>query len=173
MDFATGLSAASNGLSIAAWLKKVGKDYDAAEYKMKIAELVDALTEAKLALTEAKESAANQSKEIEALKVNFETKKHLARGEGDYLYFAGPNDKPLGFPICLACETDGKIIQLKRNGAIQDTKCPKCKAEFTPVTCYLPAEAGDETLAAQHSRLQAEERARTSAKMARMNRYVV
>lgn len=173
MDIATGLSAASNGLSIAAWLKKVGKDYDAAEYKMKIAELVDALTDAKLALSEAKEATVAQAKEIEALKISFQAKAHLVRGEGDYLYFAGQNDKALGFPICPACESDGKLIQLKRNGDVEDTICPKCKSEFKPVTCYLPPEAGDETLAKQQSRLRTEGMARLNRSLSGHKPWVV
>lgn len=173
MDIATGLSAASNGLSIAAWLKKVGKDYDAAEYKMKIAELVDALTDAKLALSEAKEATAAQSKEIEALKVNFQTKGLLARGAGDYLYFAGPEGSPLGFPICPSCEADGLIMQLKQDGSPDKAKCPKCKESFQPVSCYLPSGSQDATLHDQQSRLQRERNNRSFEAFGRINRGVV
>jgi hypothetical protein len=163
MDIVSGLAAAKQALDIAKALKGIEKSYDQATLKAQLADLVSALADAKMSMVDAKEALAGKDKEIEALKLNFQTRELLVRGDGDYLYFAGPNDKPLGFPICPACEPDGKLIQLKRNGRVTDTVCPKCKSEFTPVTCYLPPEAGDETLKKQNDRL-------TSEGMDRLNR---
>lgn len=51
MDIVGGLAAASQALGIAKALRGIEKDYDAATYRAQIAELIDALTDAKLALT--------------------------------------------------------------------------------------------------------------------------
>jgi Zn-finger nucleic acid-binding protein len=167
MDIATGLAATTNALGIASWLRTVGKEFDAAEYKLKIADLVGALTDAKLALSEAKDKIADQDKEIGSLKANFQKQSELVAGEGDYRYLIGDNGKPLGFPICPACEVEGQIIQLKQNGGCQDAKCPRCKTEFTPVSCYLPEGNMDKTLHAQEGRIRdariAEQNARIEA----------
>lgn len=163
MEILAGIAAAKQALDIAKNLRGIEKSYDEATLKAQLAELISALADAKLAMVDAKESLAEKDKEIEALKVSFQTKSGLLRADGDYNYFPGPNDKPLGFPICPSCETDGTIIQLKQNGPINKCQCPKCKTEFCPVTCYLPADAGDETLAKQESRRHHEAIARSRA----------
>lgn len=170
MDIITGIAAAKHALDIAKALKGIEKSYDEATLKAQLAELVSALADAKLAMVDAKESLADKDNEIEALKLNFQTRKELVRGDGDYLYFAGPGDKPLGYPICPTCEIDGLIVQLKQNGGSIEAKCPKCKTDFKPVSCYLPAEAGDLTLHAQEKRLSDEAFARNTSALARINR---
>jgi hypothetical protein len=137
---------------------------------MKIAELVDALTDAKLALSDAKEALADQARQIEALKINFQTKANLVRGEGDYLYFAEENGEPLGFPICPSCEIDGKLVQLKRDGKANKTKCPRCKSEYAPVSCFLAASARDRTLHEKESRESSEAWQRAAQRQANLNR---
>lgn len=170
MEILAGIAAAKNALDIAKALRGIEKSFDEATLKAQLAELISALADAKMAMVDAKESLAEKDREIEALKISFQTKSGLIRADGDYLYFPGPNDKPLGFPICPSCEADGTIIQLKQNGPANKCQCPKCKTEFCPVTCYLPADAGDETLHGKEARLLKERNDRASAALARINR---
>jgi hypothetical protein len=50
MDIMTGLSAVAQALNVANWLRGIEKEFDAAEFKIKIADLYSALADAKVAL---------------------------------------------------------------------------------------------------------------------------
>ncbi len=163
MDIVGGIAAASQALGIAKALRGIEKDYDAAAYKAQIVELIDALSNAKLALVDARENATDLENEIGRLRAAFEAKGALVKGEGDYSYFAGEDGKPLGFPICPSCDANGKIIQLKQDGAPNKAICPSCDKSFSPVTCFLAGT--DETLAARQSRLSNEALARVNAQL--------
>ncbi|WP_295322366.1 hypothetical protein [uncultured Sphingopyxis sp.] len=152
--------AVTQGLGIAKTLRGIEKDYDAAAYKAQIADLINALTDAKLALADAKERAADRDKEIEGLRSAFEAKGNLVKGDGDYNYFAGDDGKPIGFPLCPSCDADGRIVQMKQDGPTQTARCPTCDKSYKPVTCYL---IDGDTLRAQELRRQAEGLARTNA----------
>lgn len=161
MDIVGGLAAASQALGIAKALRGIEKDYDAATYRAQIAELIDALTDAKLALTDAKGAVAERDEEIKKLRASFDVKAQLVKGEGDYNYFTGEDGKPVGFPVCPGCETNGRIIQLKQAGPPNQAQCPSCEKTYKPVSCFLAGGAGD-TLEAQQSR-------RASAALDRVN----
>ena len=55
-EIAAGIGAINNALGIARTLREAEKAYDAATYKLKIAELIDEMVSGKLALSEAKET---------------------------------------------------------------------------------------------------------------------
>ena len=140
MGIVEGLAAATQAISIAKSLRDVEKRYDAATYKAQVTDLMVALSDAKLALTEAREELGAKDKEIAELKASFEEKSQLVKAEGDYLYKAGPDGNPIGYPICPRCEQkDGKIVQLKRDGSYNEATCPICNQKYKPVTGYLPA----------------------------------
>lgn len=160
MDIVAGIAAATQGLGILKTVREIDKNFDAATYRSQLADATDALSNAKLALIEAREELAKRDREIERLQSAFEAKGKLVKGAGDYNYFAGENGQPLGFPVCPSCEADGRIIQLKQDGPTEMARCPSCDKSHKPVTCYLPD--GD-TLRAQESRRQAESIARANA----------
>jgi hypothetical protein len=54
MDIMTGLSAVTQALNVANWLRGIEKEFDVAEFKLKMAELYSSLADAKLALADAK-----------------------------------------------------------------------------------------------------------------------
>lgn len=140
MDIASGLTAATQALGIAKTLREVDKSYDAVLYKTKIVELMDALVDAKAALTEAKATIEERDKEIASLRASFEDSASLSVGDGDYKFRTDADGRKVGYPICPKCEVGaGKIVQLKQDGSYRKAKCPVCDAQFQPVTCYLPA----------------------------------
>lgn len=143
MDIASGIAAVTQGLGIAKALRGIEKSYDEATYKAKVAEVIEALTDAKLALAEAKEGMAEKDREIERLKAAFESKAALVGGHGGYSYMTDEGGNPLGYPVCPKCEqVNGRIIQTKEHEHSRKSRCPACGDQYTPVACYLPQGSG-------------------------------
>lgn len=146
MDLMAGIAAATQALGIAKALRAVEKSYDQATYKAQMTDLVDALTDAKLALAQAREDMAEKNAEIERLKRSFEKAASLVKGDGDYNFLTAEDGSPIGYPVCPKCEqVDGRVIQLKEAGNFLAARCPACDKTFTPVTCYLPGGDTKET----------------------------
>jgi hypothetical protein len=170
MDLASGIAAATQALGIAKTLRSVEKSYDQATYKAQLADLMSALADAKLALTDAREALSAKDKEIAELKTSFAAQAELIVSDGGYKFFRSESGQPVGFPVCPNCELDGKLVQLKQNGAVTQARCPACMTEYQPVTCFLPPEQnGDVTLLAREQRLKKERQDRTNAALARLN----
>lgn len=174
MDIGSGLAAAGNALTIAKTLKSIDKDYDAATYKMKIIELIDALTDAKLALAEAKEKLAENARKIVELIDNTQRRERLLSGEGGYQYRSNANGERQGYPVCPRCLSDqSKITALVQNVRVDAAKCPSCRTEYQPITCYIPPSEnnGLETTAwAQHIANREEQSRKTNEALERINR---
>lgn len=169
MEILAGIAAAKQALDIARAMRGLEQSYDQATVKAQLVDLIDSLSDAKLALTEAREVLNDRDKEIALLKANFELSGALVKAEGDYRYFTGENGKPLGFPVCPSCEIDGSIIQMKQDGASFDARCPKCKTKFSPVSCYLPPEDSDVTLHGKQKRIADEKHRRGLEALTRIN----
>ena len=148
MDIVSGIAAVTNGLSIAKALRSIEKTFDDATYKAKIAELIESLTDAKLALAEAKEEMANKNKEIARLKESFQLRANLVNDRGDYKYIVNDAGELLGYPMCPRCEVlDGRIVQLKQDGGLSNARCPACSSKFSPVTAYFNQKERDQAAA--------------------------
>ena len=146
MDLVSGIAAATQAINIAKSLRTIEKNYDAAAYRAQLADLLNSLTDTKLALSEAKDCLAEREKEILRLKESFETKAKLVRGKGDYDFPSDENGKPIGYPVCPRCaQLEGRVIQLKEHERSGTAKCPACRDVFNPVVCYLPSGSGHET----------------------------
>jgi hypothetical protein len=126
MDIMTALATASQAIKLAQDLRGIDKAIGAAEYKLKIADLTTALSEIKLALTEAKAELAAKDEEIEDLKKQFERRAELVEYKG-YKYTRGPHGKPRGRPYCPVCEQRGVLFPLADlHGGL--FFCPNCKS---------------------------------------------
>lgn len=146
MDIGAGLSAASSAISIAKTLNDLDRNYDVAQFKIRITELLEALSETKLALLSAREMVAEQEAEIKQLRQSKSNREDLI-ADGAYKYLPDDSGNKTGFPVCPKCDqVDGRIIQLVQNAKIDAAKCPACKGEYQPVTCYLD---GGDTLVGQ------------------------
>jgi hypothetical protein len=77
MDIMTGLATASQAIKLANELRGIDKAMDAAEFKLKIADLTIALSDIKLALSEAKETISTKDAEITSLKAQFKRNAEL------------------------------------------------------------------------------------------------
>jgi uncharacterized protein YihD (DUF1040 family) len=134
-----------------AW-RDVEKAFEAAGFRAQLADVIDALTDAKLALADAKEQQSVKDTEIARLKHTIADRNALVEGEGGYKYAVGNNGTPIGFPVCPKCDQiDGRLIHLVQNGAADSAKCPGCDKDYRPVTCFLE---GGETLLNRQSRIQ-------------------
>lgn len=146
MDITGGIAAATQALGIAKALRGIEKEYDAATYKAQIVDLINSLTDAKLALSDAKDGIAERDREIERLRANFDAKSALVKGQGDYNYLTDDNGKRVGYPVCPKCEqVEGRVIQLKEHEFSGKSRCPACLEVYHPVISYLPQGSGFET----------------------------
>jgi hypothetical protein len=136
MDIMTGLSAVTQALNIAKSLREIEKGYDAAEFKLKIAELNSALADAKVALADAKAEMDGKQAEINALLDQFQVRADTVEHEG-YKYERGPEGRPVGYPFCPVCESNGKMIRTTYGGKeMFDVCCPKCKATYRNISHF-------------------------------------
>ena len=125
MDIMTGLSAVTQALNIANWLRGVEKGYDVAEFKLKTAELYSALADAKVALADAKSEMDSKQAEIEGF-----SRTDTVEYNG-YKYERGPDGRPVGYPFCPVCESNGKMTRTTYSGGNRfDVSCPRCKAVY-------------------------------------------
>lgn len=138
MDIAAAIGAVSQGIGVAKALRTIDKAYDEATYRAQIADLMNALSDAKLALINAKETLSAKDEEIARLEAAFEQHAALVKGDGDYDYYGDEGGRPKGFPVCPKCHNvDRKLVQLKQDGTYNSAKCPVCATAYKPVTNYL------------------------------------
>jgi hypothetical protein len=138
MDLAAGIASAKAALDIAKTLKNINKSYDEASLKADITALIEKLSDARIALVEAKEGIFDRDREIESLKNAQAERKNLIKAEGGYLYRLNEGGKPEGFPICPKCDAkDSRLVNLVEFKVGDHGQCPVCDSEYSPVTCYL------------------------------------
>jgi DNA repair exonuclease SbcCD ATPase subunit len=134
VDIMTALATASQALKLTQELRGIDKAVDAAEFKLKIADLTGALSDIKLALTEAKEELVSKDTEIANLKKQFQRSAEMVEVKG-FRYKKGEDGKPKGKPYCPVCEQKlGQFYHLTR--LLGKDVCPNCKAVFHLVTGY-------------------------------------
>jgi soluble cytochrome b562 len=133
VDIMTALATVRQAIQLAQDLRGIDKAIDAAEFKLKIADLTTALADIKMALSEAKEDLAAKDAEIESLKKQFERSAELIELKG-YKYNKGPDGKPRGAPYCPVCEQKGKLFQLAN--ILHAQQCPNCKALYQRIMVY-------------------------------------
>jgi DNA repair exonuclease SbcCD ATPase subunit len=134
VDFMTALATAGQAIKLAQDLRGIDKAVDAAEFKLKIAELTCALADIKIALTEAKEELGIRDAKIASLTKQFQRSAETVEIKG-FKYNKTEDSKPRGKPYCPVCEQKhGHFFHLTRIAG-KDI-CPNCKAVFHLVTIY-------------------------------------
>jgi hypothetical protein len=145
MEIAVAITAVANAIKITKALKSIENSYDQAELKARIAEIYEGLSDAKLALIDAREDIAGLKKENSRLKKIKIERERLVQGQGGYRYFSGLNGYPNGYPVCPKCEQiDARLILLVRNFHIDAAKCPACSNEYRPVSEYIASSDGNQ-----------------------------
>jgi hypothetical protein len=130
IDIMTALATASQAIKLTQDLRGIDKAMDAAEYKLKIADLTSALSDIKMALTDAKENLASKDAEIAALKQQFYRSSEMVEDDG-FKYDKGPDGKPAGRPYCPVCEQKHRMFfHLNRNSLLNKNFCPNCNAAY-------------------------------------------
>lgn len=109
-----------NGLKTATEIAKTVKDIDIsiekAELKLQMAELINAIADAKVSVAEIQEVVAKKDKEIGQLKESLQMKAHLVRYRDAY-YEQNEKGKETGMPYCSHCwEANKKLIHLHSKG---------------------------------------------------------
>jgi DNA repair exonuclease SbcCD ATPase subunit len=127
VDIMTALVTATQAIKLAQDLRGIDKAVDAADYKLKIAELTSALSDLKSALTDAKSELASKDAEIERLSKALHRSAELVEYHG-YRYDKMPDGKPKGAPYCPVCEQKGTLIHLAKFNRI--IHCPNCNGSF-------------------------------------------
>ncbi|MBR1275038.1 hypothetical protein [Bradyrhizobium sp. AUGA SZCCT0283] len=134
VDIMTALATAGQAIKLAQELRGIDKAINAAEFKLKIADLTVALSEIKLALAEAKEELTGKDAEIAALKKQFQRSAQTIEVKG-FKYKKGEDGKPKGAAFCPVCEQKhGQFYHLTR--LMGKDVCPHCKAVFERVMIY-------------------------------------
>ena len=131
VDIMTALATTGHISNLIKELLGIDKAVNAAEFKFKIAELTEAVSDLKLSLVEAKDDLATKDAEIERLKKQLQRKADLIEHNG-YSYDKGKDGKPSGSAYCPVCEQkDGLLLHLpKPPPGISSAACPHCKAAY-------------------------------------------
>ncbi len=95
VDIMTALATAGQAIKLANDLRGIDKAMDAAEFKLKIADLTVALSDIKIALADAKEELSSKQSEIDSLKRKFARIEDTIEYQG-YKYAKGPDGQPRG-----------------------------------------------------------------------------
>lgn len=136
MDIMTGLSALNSAIDIAKKLNSVDDAIEKAELRLKLAELIGYLADAKVMLVQAKEEISARDGELsrmrDTLKVRAETV--VVRS---HHYRKNAEGQPVGRPFCPRCmEADGKMISMQHKAGMGSmyVHCPQCKIDIQAPT---------------------------------------
>ena len=160
MDMFAAIGALKGASEIVKQIMTADRALDQAALKLRMAEVLEAVAEARSALIDVKQELADRDDEIAKLKATFAQAAELKKLDGGYSYVIGDNGQPLGAPICPKCHVDGAIMQMVQAGDPDRAQCPKCQQAYTPVDIYL---SSGETVKQKRSRER-------SAAMVRLSR---
>jgi hypothetical protein len=125
------IGAVKAATEVAKVLRNLDSSIQSADLKFKIAELTEALGDAKLAISEVQETLIGKDKEIARLVQALKTKDEVIR-HSDAYYLKGTDQQPSGDPFCSNCfEIDHVLVHINQNP--QDRRqsiCPNCKNVF-------------------------------------------
>lgn len=131
MDIAGTITAVGSALKIVKELREIDAHLDQASLKLKVAELTEALAEAKLGLVDVAEEL--KAKDTIIAQLN-ERMRYRAENLIDHKGFRYQqvDGVPKGRPYCPVCETKGIYVMVAqdRNTSGHPYKCPSCRADF-------------------------------------------
>jgi hypothetical protein len=134
VDIMTPLATASQAIKLAQDLRGIDKAVDAAEYKLKIADLTGALSDIKMALSDAKDEIASKDTEIAKLKKKFVRIADTVEASG-LKYDKNEQGQPKGRAYCPVCEQkSGLMIHFVQ--VLHTQQCPNCKGFNTNARVY-------------------------------------
>ena len=102
MDILGGIAAATDGIKLVNELRKIDREMDKAELKLRLVDLADKLLDAKQALQDAHEHELKLKREIEGLTAKLKQRAQLKDDEG-LLFETDDEGKQSGEPFCNHC----------------------------------------------------------------------
>jgi hypothetical protein len=133
MDFIGAIATATKALEGVKLLMGLEKAFDAASFKIQIADITSKLADLKIALVDAKSEAAEKDAEISRLKNEFAFRAENTIEAKGFRYEKSSAGKPQGMPFCTRCEkVDGRLMKIVLTPSNKGTAaiCPQCKSEF-------------------------------------------
>lgn len=126
------ITAALNGLKTAIDIAKGFRDsdvtYEKAEVKLKLAEMMSALADAKMSIADTAEIIENKDKEIKSLREALDAKKGLIR-KNELYYETDASGNVTGDPYCGKCwEIDHEQVHVLMHHYRKHWTCPNCEA---------------------------------------------
>jgi hypothetical protein len=131
----TEITAAMGGLKAASEIAKglvaVDKAMEQAALKMKLVDMMVALSDARTAISEAQGAVDAKDAEIRRLEEALANKAKVVRVSNAY-YEMNADGKPAGDPYCARCqEVDHRLVHLALGARNNDpVVCPQCKSKF-------------------------------------------
>ena len=132
MDIIGGISAASEALRLIKELRGIDRQLDVAELKLRLADLVDKLLEAKEALQDAKQDRSELIDQIDALKSAM-NQRGILEDDNGCLYELDIGRNRAGDPFCNLCFVrDEKLYRLVKSTFYDEPrwKCVNCKNQY-------------------------------------------
>lgn len=125
-----------NAIDIAKLIKDSGASLEKAEIKLKMAELISALADAKIGMVSIQEIVSEKDSEIKRLKSELDTRGNMI-WESPY-YFLKTEEGKDG-PYCQKCyDSDHKLIRLQMPRAQGYWLCKECSSDYTDSSYVQP-----------------------------------
>jgi hypothetical protein len=124
------LTSIKNATDIAKVLRTLDASVAQADLKFKIAELVEALADAKISAAELQGLLEEKDKEIARLTEALALTAEVVKG-GDAYFKKTADGKPSGEPFCVHCwENKKHLYHLVRGARSNRMVCPTCKSDY-------------------------------------------
>jgi DNA-directed RNA polymerase subunit M/transcription elongation factor TFIIS len=134
MDIASTLTTITAALGLAKELRDINDQVNEAELRLKVAELMTALADARTGLVEVAEQMRSKDGEIEKLRSELAFRSTRLVDKGQWRFFADANGNATGRPICQKCEKRSEyfeLVQDRSKGAGGATYfCPGCRSNY-------------------------------------------
>lgn len=130
------ITAVLNSIKVATDIAKALRESDLsierAELKLRLAEMIGALADAKIEVTDVQQLLGEKDREISELQEAFQSKDSLAKRYDAY-YDADATGNPVGEPFCMSCwQVRHKKYNLQSQaGDRQIRVCVSCGAKYT------------------------------------------
>jgi len=133
MELIAAMAGITNAINLVKTMRQIEKDYDASTLKIQLADLSNALADAKMTLTEISLENYSLKNENERLKKSQSETQNLVEYDG-FLFLKKEDGSLPKFPICPCCyEKEKYFTQLVPDGYAAKGKCPRCSENFEPI----------------------------------------
>lgn len=130
LEFQTAAQAVKAGADLLRGVMTAEKALSEAEWKLKLADAIGLLAEARMAIVDAGDKTSELEREIARLNESLVNREKVVRFNRMY-YRVGSDGMPEGEAYCSHCfEAEGRLIHVVRNTGKLVAPCPRCKTEY-------------------------------------------